>query len=243
MTLDCDTLTAVTCRSAAEHTPGEHAPTLDAMQSLHLRRLGAVVAPVIAGAFLLASCGSADNAATQSTIDLSAASTAFVVRPPATTVPVTETSAPEAGAVVTTEQEYVVQAGDTPIGVANMFNVTVADLIAYNEWGANEFAYPGDTIKIPPGGTAPEAAATDDAATDVAATDDAATTVPAGTIPDAGDNCDQGDYTIAEGDYEGKVATNFDVTVEALRAANASTPNYSSFYPGLVIVIPAKADC
>ena len=34
-----------------------------------------------------------------------------------------------------------------------------------------------------------------------------------------------------------------DVTVEALRAANASTPNYSSFYPGLVIVIPAKADC
>ncbi len=67
--------------------------------------------------------------------------------------------------------------------------------------------------------------------------------MPAGTIPDAGDNCDQGDYTIAEGDFEGKVATNFDVTVEALRAANASTPNYSSFYPGLVIVIPAKADC
>ncbi len=204
----------------------------------------------MAGAFLLASCGAADDAATQSTIDLSAASTAFVVRPPATTVPVTDTSAPEAGAVVTTEQEYVVQPGDTPIGVANMFNVPVADLIAYNEWGANEFAYPGDTIKIPPGGTAPEAAAADDAAAvdDAAAEDDAATTVPDGTIPDAGDNCDQGEYTIAEGDYEGKVATNFDVTVEALRAANASTPNYSSFYPGLVIVIPAKpiaesADC
>jgi LysM repeat protein len=209
------------------------------MQSLHLRRLGAVVAPVIAGAFLLASCGSADNAATQSTIDLSAASTAFVVRPPATTVPVTETSAPEAGAVVTTEQEYVVQPNDTPIGVANKYNVPVADLIAYNEWGPNEFAYPGDTIKIPPGGTAPE----ETASADAAAADDSETSVPAGTIPDAGDNCDQGDYTIAEGDYEGKVATNFDVTVEALRAANASTPNYSSFYPGLVIVIPAKADC
>jgi LysM repeat protein len=209
------------------------------MQSLHLRRLGAVVAPVVAGAFLLASCGSADNAATQSTIDLSAASTAFVVRPPATTVPVTDTSAPEAGAVVTTEQEYVVQPNDTPIGVANKYNVPVADLIAYNEWGPNEFAYPGDTIKIPPGGTAPEETASPDAA----AADDSETSVPAGTIPDAGDNCDQGDYTIAEGDYEGKVATNFDVTVEALRAANASTPNYSSFYPGLVIVIPAKADC
>jgi LysM repeat protein len=209
------------------------------MQSPHLRRLGAVVVPVMAGAFLLASCGAADDAATQSTIDLSAASTAFVVRPPATTVPVTDTSAPEAGAVVATEQEYVVQPGDTPIGVANMFNVPVADLIAYNEWGPNEFAYPGDTIKIPPGGTAPEATVTDDAA----AATDAAAPAPTGTIPDAGDNCDQGDYTIAEGDYEGKVATNFDVTVEALRAANASTPNYSSFYPGLVIVIPAKADC
>jgi LysM repeat protein len=208
------------------------------MHSSHPRRLGAVVAPVLAGAFLLASCGSADNAATQSTIDLSAASTAFVVRPPATTVPVAETSTPEAGEVVTTEQEYVVQPGDTPIGVAKKYNVPVADLIAYNEWGPNQFAYPGDTIKIPPGGTAPGATETEEATTD-----DAGATTPAGTIPDAGDNCDQGDYTIAEGDYEGKVATNFDVTVEALRAANASTPNYSSFYPGLVIVIPAKADC
>jgi LysM repeat protein len=206
------------------------------MHSSHPRRLGAVVAPVLVGAFLLAACGSADNGATQSTIDLSAASTAFVVRPPATTVPVTETSAPEAGEVVTTEQEYVVQPGDTPIGVAKKYNVPVADLIAYNEWGPNEFAYPGDTIKIPPGGTAPGAVTEE-------ATADAGETAPAGTIPDAGDNCDQGDYTIAEGDYEGKVATNFDVTVEALRAANASTPNYSSFYPGLVIVIPAKTDC
>lgn len=209
------------------------------MQSSHPRRLSAVVVPVIAGAFLLVSCGSADNAATQSTIDLSAESTAFVVRPPATTIPVADTTEPAAGAVVATEQEYVVQPGDTPIGVAKSFNVPLADLIAYNEWGPNEFAYPGDTIKIPPGGTAPGATATEDAS----ATADSGSTVPAGTIPDAGDNCDQGDYTIAEGDFEGKVATNFDVTVEALRAANASTPNYSSFYPGLVIVIPAKADC
>ena len=212
------------------------------MQSSHPRRLGAVVVPVVAGAFLLASCGAADNAASQSTIDLSAASTAFVVRPPATTIPVADTVAPAAGDVVATEQEYVVQPNDTPIGVAKKYNVPVADLIAYNEWGPNEFAYPGDTIKIPPGGTAPGAAVAEDPAA-AAATSESDTTAPAGTIPDAGDNCDQGDYTIAEGDFEGKVASNFDVTVEALRAANASTPNYSSFYPGLVIVIPAKADC
>lgn len=216
------------------------APTLIVMQSSHPRRLGAIAGPIVVGAFLLASCGAADNGATQSTIDLSAASTAFVVRPPATTTPPTDSVA--AGDVVSTEQEYVVQAGDTPIGVANKFGVDVADLIAYNEWGVNQFAYPGDTIKIPPGGTVPgatEAASTDDAS----ATADAGTSAPAGTIPDAGDNCAQGDYTIADGDYEGKVATKFDVTVDALRAANTSTTNYSSFYPGLVIVIPAKTSC
>ena len=46
-----------------------------------------------------------------------------------------------------------------------------------------------------------------------------------------------------EGDYLGKVASKFDVTVGALDAANASTPGYSSFYVGLEIVIPAKSDC
>ncbi len=71
----------------------------------------------------------------------------------------------------------------------------------------------------------------------------ATTTQPAATIPDAGDNCGEGEYTIVDGDYEGKVAANFDVTVEALRAANASTSGYSAFYPGLTIVIPGKADC
>jgi len=40
-----------------------------------------------------------------------------------------------------------------------------------------------------------------------------------------------------------KVAEKFDVTVEALNAANAATTGYSAFYVGLEIVIPAKADC
>jgi len=206
------------------------------MSSSPLRRLGALIGPVVVGAFLLASCGGADDAATRSTIDLSADSTAFVVRPPATTVAPVETAAPEAGAVVDTEQEYVVQAGDAPIVVANRFNVSVDDLIAYNEWGPGEFAFPGETIKIPPGGTAP-------GATPAVSTEVDETAAPAATIPDAGDNCAPGAYTIAEGDFEGKVADNFDVTLDALRAANANTQGYSAFFPGLEIVIPAKADC
>jgi LysM repeat protein len=212
------------------------------MSSSSPRRLGVLLGPLALGAFVLSSCGGTDDAATRTTIDLSADSTAFVVRPPATTTPPADT-APEAGAVVTTEQEYVVQAGDAPIVVANRFGVSVDDLIAYNEWAPGEFPFPGQTIKIPPGGTAPGAAPAangDDATGDEAAAEEAAT---AGTIPDAGDNCAPGSYTIAEGDFEGRVASNFDVTLDALRAANANTPGYSAFYPGLEIVIPAKADC
>ena len=206
------------------------------MSSSPPRRVGAIVGPVLIGAFLLASCGATDDAATRSTIDLSADSTAFVVRPPATTEPPVDTAA--ADGVVSTEQEYVVQAGDTPIGIANAFGVSLDELVAYNEWPSAALPFPGETIKIPPGGTAPGTQAA--AASTSTETDEAA---PAETIPDAGDNCSPGEYTIVEGDYEGKVAANFDVTVDALRAANAGTPNYASFYPGLVIVIPAKADC
>lgn len=210
------------------------------MSSSHPRRVGALVGPIAVGAFILASCGAADDTVTRSTIDLSADSTAFVVRPPATTTPPADTAAPEAGAVVETEQEYVVQAGDAPIVVANRFNVSVDDLIAYNEWGPGEFAFPGQTIKIPPGGTAPGAAPA--AATE--ADDTAASAAPAATIPDAGDNCGPGSYTIEETDTtRTKVADKFDVTVGELDAANANTPGYSAFFPGLEIVIPAKADC
>lgn len=212
------------------------------MHLSHARPLGAVLGPILLGALLLSACKSADSGATQSTIDLSAASTAFVVRPPATTIPVADISAPAAGAIVATEQEYVVQPNDTPIGVAKKYSVAVADLIAYNEWGPNQFAYPGDTIKIPPGGAAPGAATAPVAPT--AATGDTTTTVAAGTIPAAGSNCAAGSYTILATDTSrAKVAKSFDVTVAALDAANASTKGYSSFYPGLVIVIPAKANC
>jgi LysM repeat protein len=197
------------------------------------RRLGVILGPVLVGALVMASCGAEDDAASVTTIDLSSASTAFVVRPPATLTPSTDAVAEDG--TVTTEQEYVVQSGDTPIGVASRFGVPVADLIAYNEWGPNEFAFPGETIRIPPGGTAPGTpggSGTSDQ--DTAAT---------GTIPDAGDNCAEGRYTIAAGDIPLRVARKFDVTLDALNAANAATQGYDNFIVGVEIVIPAKTNC
>src|SRR6056297_3355440 len=146
------------------------------MLSFSARRGGVLAAPVVLGAFVLASCGGADGAATVSTIELSEGSTAFVVRPPATTEPELDID----DAVVSTEQEYVIQAGDYPLGVAQQFGVSLDDLVAYNEWPSAAEApfFIGNTIKIPPGGTSATSASTGDADTgttedDVGTEDDA----------------------------------------------------------------------
>ncbi len=209
-------------------------------------RVGVVAGPVVVGALLLASCGgSSDSGATQSTIDLSQASTAFVVRPPATTVP--EVVVDGVAVVVTEEQEYVIQAGDYPLKVASDFNISLDDLVAYNEWGsANAFPGIGETIKIPPGATALAVVSNSDgdsAAVIAEGNGDGDPDVTVVTIPESGDNCAAGSYTIADGDFEQKVADKFDVELAALRAANSTTSGYSSFYVGLEIVIPAKSDC
>jgi LysM repeat protein len=212
--------------------------------STSARRLGALVAPALIGAIILSSCGGTETGATQSTIDLSAASTAFVVRPPATTEPSADAGDPDA--TIEGTQEYEVQPGDAPFVLVTRFDVTLEDLLAVNEWtSANQFPFPGTVILIPPGGKSVAAYLAGDTATDEETpTDTDEEGAPTETIPDAGDNCAEGTYTIAETDTSRtKVAENFDVTVEALDAANVNTPGYSAFYPGLEIVIPAKSDC
>ena len=207
------------------------------------RRLGALIGPALIGAVVLSSCGGSESGATQSTIDLSAASTAFVVRPPATTEPPADTlAAGDPDAIVEGTQEYTVQSGDAPYVLVTRFGVTLEDLLGVNEWtDPSQFPFPGTVILIPPGGKSVTAVtATTDSGTDTA-TDTEAT--PTETIPDAGDNCSQGTYTLVDGDYPGKVASKFDVTVDALNAANVNTSGYSAFYVGLEIAIPAKADC
>ncbi len=211
--------------------------------STGVRRLGALIGPALIGAVVLSSCGGSESGATQSTLDLSAASTAFVVRPPATTEPPADTlAAGDPDAIVEGTQEYTVQSGDAPYVLVTRFGVTLEDLLGVNEWtDPSQFPFPGTVILIPPGGKSVTAVtATSDSGT-ATATDTEAT--PAETIPDAGDNCSQGTYTLVDGDYPGKVASKFDVTVDALNAANVNTSGYGAFYVGLEIAIPAKADC
>jgi LysM repeat protein len=61
------------------------------------------------------------------------------------------------------------------------------------------------------------------------------TTVPGQTTTDVTD------YTVQKGDVPFNVARKFSITLDALNQANAGTPGYSAFYPGLKIKIPAGA--
>jgi LysM repeat protein len=164
------------------------------------------------------------------------------VKEPATT---TTTIAPDTAAesgISPVEQLYTVVAGDALASIANKFGITIDVLVAYNEWpeGISHPIYPGDEIRIPPDSKIPSAAdetATDDTSDTESTEADTESTdsPPSGS----GADCETGEYTIEEGDTTRlKVAEKFDVTVEALDAANANTAGYSSFYPGLKIVIP-----
>lgn len=89
-----------------------------------------------------------------------------------------------------------------------------------------------------------DSGATDSGNTDSGATDSGDDGETGEAIPEpGGDGCEAGSYTIEDGDFEGRVADKFDVTVDALREANAQTADYSVFFVGLEIVIPARDDC
>jgi LysM repeat protein len=206
------------------------------MRSLNIRKLG-VASPILIGALVLASCGSdtGSGAVASTQVDLDTAATNYIVKDPVTT-----TIAPlvtEIDPIASGSQVYVVQAGDNPTKVAGLFGVPLEVLLAFNGWATgSEFPFPGQDVLIPPGAVSAAEPATED---------DSVAAVPDGeTIPDSGSNCTAGQYTIEASDTARTiVAEKFDVTVDALDAANAGTSGYGAFYPGLKIVIPAKAGC
>ena len=189
--------------------------------------------PLWAGALVLSACGEGSTATTSSVFNLDG--TAYQTLPPtvSTLPPTTLPGGPVTGQVTTEVTEYTIQEGDVPVIVADRFDVTLDALTLANAdtEGWSSF-YVGLVIKIPAGATIPDVTTF--------------TTLPGvvtTTIAGGGDNCGAGSHTIVEGDVPYKVAQKYDVTVEQLAAANVNTAGYSSFYVGLVIVIPPKADC
>lgn len=194
----------------------------------------------LAPAILLVGCDGDDDGARTTLANIEPSS--YVTREPATTTTTIEGETPtdEEGRS-TVEQEYEVQAGDYPLRIAQLYDIPLEELANYNEWtppNYSEFPFPGTMVKIPPNALIPGAATPATADEDVVTGDATAPPTPT-TLPTNEDGCTPGTYTItAEDTSRTRVAEQFDITVEQLDAANANTPGYSSFYPGLEIVIP-----
>lgn len=224
-------------------------------------RVVATVGFTLGLAGLTGACGTGSSS-TAATITIAPQS--YQSKPGPSVVPESTTAATAAEDGTTTQvQYYVVQEGEYPSNVASKFEITLEELLEFNDWTLEGNIVPqwpgaGATVKIPPGAKFidPNAAAEDDSDDEESETDD--TTDSGGTTDDgaiiestpeeviddaSADRCVPGNYTLEENDYPGAVAQKFDVTVEALAAANASTAGYSSFYVGLEIIIPAADDC
>ena len=201
-------------------------------------RIAAVVGPLLVAALVLGACGGDDSdAATRATVTLAAGETDYQ-----TIAPVTTTTLAPSEVSAGAEQDYTVQAGDYGIKVANQFGVSLEDLQNINGWSdaSKEFPGPGTVIKIPAGGTI-EAVGTDATGGEEDATTSGGEAGEA--IPDPGSNCEAGSHTVVAGDIPLKLVEQYDVTLEALQAANANNPAFGRFIPGEKIIIPAKDDC
>ncbi len=121
------------------------------------------------------------------------------------------------------------QSGDYPLKVAQQFGVTVDELVAFNEWGSvNEFPFPGTVIKIPPGATV--AAATPETTVAAAPATEGEAATDRVDRPAVDDPRCRRQLRRRRAHRRGgrlprsSVAKKFDVTVDALNAANAEHP-------------------
>jgi len=203
-------------------------------------------------AAVLAACGAANGSSPdQTTLDLTSTNYVTVTQTPTTLVATTLPGA-NPGAVHPEEGSYVIAAGDFPANIAKTYKVKLTDLMAINGWTlvnnqVPEFPAVGAVIRIPPGWTEPGSTPTTTPAAGTSATSGGTgATTPSGTtttIAGGKSTCAPGEYTVVAGDYLGKVAKKLDTTVDALNAANTDTKGYSSFFPGLKIKTPPKANC
>lgn len=188
-------------------------------------RRAVVPALAVAGfALVVTSCGG-DTYGVATTV-VNVTPTNFATIPPvSSTAPGTTTTLPENA--VGEGTTYTVQAGDSPIAVANRYNISVSALLAYNGIvDASQFPYPGQTIKIPPNGVVNPGATN--------------TTTPTGggtPVNPALAGCGTraaGTYKVASGDSLYSIRKKFCVSLSALLSAN----NWAD--AGSVVILPGQ---
>ena len=192
-----------------------------------------------------ASCSDEDPDTASSVVEI--APSAYEVQELATTTAAPVDTTPTADGRSPVEQAYIVQEGDYPVIIAELYDVDIDELRNYNGWASDysDFPQAGGTVRIPPNAkfidpnatTTSTAEEEDDEATE--STDEGEET---GTTAE-GDCEPAGSYVIEEGDNPTLIAEKFDVTLEALTSANGWASDYSDFpNVGASIVIPGE-DC
>ena len=214
---------------------------------MQIRPRAAIIAAFGVGPLLLAAgCGGTSATGARATI-ARIQPTSFVEIEPATTTTTTtlpdDFSAP-AGTRSPVEQSYTIQSGDSLGAIASRYDITLDQLVNYNQFpgGSGELILPGDVIKIPPDALVPGTATeTADPAPDPG-TDTGTDTGGEETTADepaTGDGCT---HTIVAGENPTKVANQYDITVDELRAANPGGV-MDTFLVGATLNIPPNGDC
>ena len=136
----------------------------------------------------------------------------------APTPAVTAPTGPVAGAIV-----YTVKNGDFLMGIATLYKVTLADLLAVNHITAKSVINPGRQLALPANAVAPQVAA------------------PAAAAPVAVAPAATGiTYTVKFGDFLAGIAAQFKVKLSDLLAVNKITAS-SLILPGAKLALPAGA--
>lgn len=192
---------------------------------------------------LAAGCGGENGTAAEGTL-ARIQPTSFVEVAPATTTTTTVAPTDTTPGRIPGEQQYTIRGGDTLGRIASRYDITLDQLIAYNQFanGSNQLILPGDVIKIPPGASNPsaveEAAGSGDTGGDTGASGD--------TSDDSSDTASDGEgcsHTIAAGEFPNKVARQYGITYEQLQAANPSMDMTTTFVVGDTVKIPPEGDC
>lgn len=175
---------------------------------------------------LIASCSS-DVSGTATTV-VQVGPTDFATIPPAqSTLPVVSTTLPIGSVGV--EQTYIVRAGDSPILVANLFGISVSELLSWNGLvSSTQFPYPGATMKIPP---------------TAMVNNPVITIAPNVSVAPSAPGCDPrpaGTYKVAKDDSIYIIRRKFCVSLGALLGANGWGSSGVLIYPGQIINIPAS---
>ena len=181
---------------------------------------------VLVAVSVIAAC-SADVSGSATTV-VQLGPTNFVTIPPVQTTLVPTTTTLPIGAVGV-EQNYTVRQGDSPSLVAQLFGITMSELLAYNGLVASaQFPYPGSVLRIPPTAMVlnPEIV--------VAPNVSAAPSRP-GCEPRPA-----GTYQIARGDSIYAIRRKFCISLASLLSANGWRSSSAPISPGQIINIPAS---